>query len=307
MKAAVIRAAFGLAGVPGLNRSYRELARHYGFKVDPTPVYAPKKKGKVESSVKYVKNNALLGRTGEEVDDVNTLLARWVREIAGMRIHGSTGRHPLEVFERDERSHLLPLPVKQFEAMVWHKATVPQDVHVLFEGALYSVPWRLAKREVWVRGVEKSVTIYVDDTRVALHGRGAPGSRNTLDEHLPEGRRDLRHRDRGYWEARAAAIGEAVAVYIKEVFDSDDVLLQLRTAQGIVLYLEKLPAERARSAGDRARFYANYTYVGLKRIIAQGLDLEPVPVALVAEPSFRFARNIAELLSANIEVNREPH
>src|SRR5690606_22034401 len=56
LKAAVIRAAFGVdAAATALNRSYRELARHYGFKIDPTPVYAPKKKGKVEAGVKYVK------------------------------------------------------------------------------------------------------------------------------------------------------------------------------------------------------------------------------------------------------------
>lgn len=60
LKAAVIQAAFG-AGDPScaLNRSYRELAQHYGFKVDPAPPAAPQKKGKVESAVKYVKNNAL--------------------------------------------------------------------------------------------------------------------------------------------------------------------------------------------------------------------------------------------------------
>ena len=49
LKAAVIRAAFGVSSSTALNRSYRELARHYGFKVDPTPPYAPQKKGKVES------------------------------------------------------------------------------------------------------------------------------------------------------------------------------------------------------------------------------------------------------------------
>ncbi len=47
LKTAVVRAAFGVGGATALNRSYRELARHYGFKVDPAPIYQPKKKGKV--------------------------------------------------------------------------------------------------------------------------------------------------------------------------------------------------------------------------------------------------------------------
>ena len=46
LKSAVIRAAFGVDGETVLNRSYRELARHFGFKVDPTPVRDPRKKGK---------------------------------------------------------------------------------------------------------------------------------------------------------------------------------------------------------------------------------------------------------------------
>jgi hypothetical protein len=46
LKAAVVRAAFGVDGAASLNRSYRELARHYGFKIDPAPIYQPKKKGR---------------------------------------------------------------------------------------------------------------------------------------------------------------------------------------------------------------------------------------------------------------------
>jgi transposase len=45
LKAAVIRAAFGVDGAASLNRSCRELARHYRIKIDPAPIYAPKKKG----------------------------------------------------------------------------------------------------------------------------------------------------------------------------------------------------------------------------------------------------------------------
>ncbi len=66
LKAAVIRASFSVDSDPALNRSYRELARHYGFRIDPTPPRAPEKKGKVESSVKYVRRNFL--DTWETVD-----------------------------------------------------------------------------------------------------------------------------------------------------------------------------------------------------------------------------------------------
>jgi transposase len=66
LKAAVVRAAFGAGDAPEINRSYRELARYYGFQIDPTPPRSPEKKGKVEAGVKYVKGNFLA--TWETVD-----------------------------------------------------------------------------------------------------------------------------------------------------------------------------------------------------------------------------------------------
>jgi transposase len=58
LKAAVVRAAFSVDEDAVLNRSYRELARYYGFQIDPTPPRAPKKKGKVEAGVRYVKGTS---------------------------------------------------------------------------------------------------------------------------------------------------------------------------------------------------------------------------------------------------------
>ena len=104
LKAAVIRSAFGADGDSALNRSYRELARHYGFKVDPTPPRSPQKKGKVEAAVKYVKRNALAGRDGEDITGVNKTLQKWVTDIAGLRMHGTTGRTPLECFRQTSRA-----------------------------------------------------------------------------------------------------------------------------------------------------------------------------------------------------------
>jgi hypothetical protein len=125
LKAAVIHAAFGVSDAGcALNRSYRELAQHYGFKVDPAPPAAPKKKGKVESAVKYVKHNALKGRHGESIVDVNRCLDQWVIDVAGKRCHGTTGRKPLEVFDAEERTALIALPLRAYEPVVDRLGTV---------------------------------------------------------------------------------------------------------------------------------------------------------------------------------------
>jgi transposase len=188
LKAAVVRAAFGVDGAASLNRSYRELARHYGFKVDPTPIYAPTKKGKVESGVKYVKRNFFAGRAGEDVADVAIALQRWVDEIANVRIHGTTHQRPNDLFVI-ERDALLPLPERRFEVVTWQQARVHQDSHIAFDKRLYSVPWRLIGQKVWLRATVKAIVVYdADDARVAMHDRRGRTVRSTCDEHLPADR-----------------------------------------------------------------------------------------------------------------------
>ena len=309
LKAAVVRAAFGLLGTNALNRSYRELARHYGFKVDPTPVYDPCKKGKVESGVKYVKGNFFKGQQEKDADVVDAALSRWVYEIAGTREHGTTGRRPVEDFAQSERSTLQPLPAQRFVPVIWREATVHRDSHILFERRLYSVPWRLIGKTVWVKATPETIAIYWDDVRVATHERRGSGHRSTFDEHLPEHRVDLRHRSRSYWEQRADLLGPDVGHFVREVFDSDDVLLMLRPVQAIVTHLERFPVERAAAACRRASFYGNFSYHGVKNILLRALDFEPLPVAAAPESSppesFRFARSATELLH-RMETNDEP-
>jgi transposase len=305
LKAAIVRASFGVDDEATLTRSYRELARHYGFLVDPAPPRAPKKKGKVEASVKYVKRNFFLPRQDLDVESANRELLRWTLEIAGQRIHGTTWKRPLEVFESLEKPVLLPLPRDPFEVVTWRTAKVHQDSHVAFCRRLYSVPWTHIGREVWIRATSSTLAIYCDDERVATHPRSGSGDRSTNDLHLPDHRKDLRHRRREQWEERAAQIGEDVLAYVRAAFDQDDVLLRLRVVQAVVTHLEPFPKDRANRACARALAYGNFKVGAIKTILRNALDLEPldeteppIPSAKLEAP--RFARSIAELVLNNM-------
>ena len=312
LKAAVIRAAFGVDDDSVLNRSYRELARHYGFKVDPTPPRSPEKKGKVESGVKYVKRNFFGVRREEK--DVRVLrreLVRWVMEIAGLRTHGTTRRKPLELFTEVERAALLTLPAVRWEPVLWREPMLRRDCHVLVEHARYSAPWRLVGKRLLARMTRGSVELYYEDTRVATHERQPPGGRSTHDEHLPAERGEYRHRCRKYWEERAAKLGDEVAAFVREVFDSDDVLHQLNKVQSIVVHLEGFPVDRARATCRRASYYGSYSYGAVKNILKKGLDMKQLPNATVPASGGvqrpRFARTVQELLDLPLEKTDAPN
>ncbi|AUX35792.1 uncharacterized protein SOCE836_079910 [Sorangium cellulosum] len=112
---------------------------------------------------------------------------------------------------------------------------------------------RLVEREAWLRATPSSVVVYADDEVMARHDRRGAGLRSTLERHLPEEHAGLRHRRRAYWEQRADHMGQDVGRFVRQVFDAEDVLSQLRKVQAIVTHLESSPqgtraAERAITA-----------------------------------------------------------
>jgi hypothetical protein len=186
----------------------------------------------------------------------------------------------LKVFEAEEQAELLALPTRLYEPVTWKRATVHQDSHVVFDRRMYSVPWQLVGREVWVRATPMTVCIYFDDERRATHRREGKTPWSTDESHLPEQRAALRHRSRGYWEERADRLGTDVGQLVRDLFDSDDVLSQLRQVQAIVTHLEKFPIERARAACRRASHYGSVSYKAIKNILTKALDLEPLPTTM---------------------------
>jgi len=313
LKAAVVRAAFAIDDDSVINQSYREVARHFGFKVDPTPPRAPKKKGKVESGVKYVKRNFIRTLPEEvSIDDANAQLARWVAEVAGQRRHGSTGKRPAEQFVEAEKAALLPLPAGPFEPAEWASPTLGRDCRFVFDGATYSAPWRHIGQRLLVRATSRELRVFADDARVATHQRLQPGGRLILDEHLPPGRRDLRHREPTYWFERASQLGDDVELWAREVMDSDDVLSKVRVLQAAIPYLETVGAPRAGLACRRASCFGAYRYGALKRILERGLESQPLPDDVLVpddEPlsNPRFARDIRELLQLPLEAESAPN
>ena len=312
LQAAVTRAAFGASDRHNLalNRTYRELARYFGFKIDPAPVRSPKKKGKVESTIKYARRSYLLPGDFETVDVANAGLPDWLLKTAGMRIHGTTGRRPLDLFAV-ERTALRPLPTIPYDPVVWKSASVHADAHVEFDRRLYSVPWPHIGSQVWVKATAASVLIYASDQRIATHARRGADRRSTVPSHLPVERADLAQRSIDFWIARADRLDPVVGQYARNVVASDDVLSKLRDVQAIVTLLERFPRRRARCACERADFFGNYTYQGVRRILDEALDLVPLPNhephlhGSLAQP--RFARTPSELVACPKEVSHEPH
>jgi transposase len=76
-------------------------AKHWSFRPRACAPYRARTKGKTENGVGYVKKNAIAGRSFASWEAFEAHLARWERDVANVRIHGTTGEVPMIRFERD--------------------------------------------------------------------------------------------------------------------------------------------------------------------------------------------------------------
>jgi len=273
LKAGIVRAVLH---DPEVQRSYRELAEHYGFLIAPCRPGTPRHKGKVESGVRYVNRSALAGREFRDVEEANRHLERWAMEIAGTRDHGTTHEAPLARFER-ERSHLKPLPMQRYEVVVWKQAMVHPDCHIVFDYAYYSAPHRLIGQSLWIRATSSRVELYCHHERIATHPRATrKGEWSTLPDHLPPTKLQGLLVHPQLIRARARTIGPNTEEVIERLL-GDRPLDRLRTAQAILRLGEREGAERLEAACRRSIAYDEIRYATIKGILKNGLDLEPLP------------------------------
>jgi len=257
---------------PTVQRSYAELAEGYGFKIDACPPGEPKKKGRVESGVKYVKRNFMPLREFRSLADANRQLETWVLETAGNRIHGTTRERPLARFAETERHLLQPLPSAAPEPAVWAKAKLASNCHVQFEHCRYSAPYLWVGETLWLRATPSAMQIYRDHEMVATHPRlTRPGSRSSVDDHMPPEALAYKRQNPPWCREQAEKVGVACEALIEQLF-ADRVLENLRAAQGVIRLGQRYGAQRLEAACQRALAFGNPRYRSVKMILEKGLD-----------------------------------
>jgi hypothetical protein len=138
-------------------------AKHWSFTPRACAPYRARTKGKTENGVGYVKKNAIAGHAFASWEAFEAHLAKWEREIANVRVHGTTGEVPITRFERDEAHRLRPLGNRPpFGSLRELSRIVGNDCS-------YSVPWRLIGERVAVTVAAGEVRIRHGVREVAVH------------------------------------------------------------------------------------------------------------------------------------------
>ena len=177
------------------NAKFLAFARHWGFRPRACAPYRARTKGKDERGVGYVKRNAVAGRSFESFAALEAHLEAWVREVADVRIHGTTGEAPVERFTREEATALRSIAgLSSFQALRELTRKVQADCAIEVDGNAYSVPWRLIGEQVRVMVASDVLRVVHAGREVAVHAREGGRRRRVVDAAHFEGVAGFRSR-----------------------------------------------------------------------------------------------------------------
>lgn len=266
---------------PDLNRTYADLAEHYGVAVIPARSRRPRDKAKVENGVQVVERwilARLRNRTFFSLAELNEAIAELLEQLNDRPFQKLEGSRR-STFEEIERDVLRPLPPAPYVFAEWKKARVGIDYHVEVDGHYYSVPYKHAKKQLDVCLSEMTVECFFRGRRIASHARSMrKGGHTTVREHMPPAHRQYAHWTPERITRWAARTGPATAELARRIIASRRHPQQgYRTCLGILRLGKAYGPDRLEAASRRALAIGAKTYKSVASILEKGLDMQPLP------------------------------
>ncbi len=276
LKAGVIKACFFN---PEINRTYGDMAAHYGTAVVPVRPHKPKDKAKVENAVQLAERwivAKLRNQTFFGLDELNAAI-RPLCDVLNGKVTRHLGASRLALFESIDKPALKPLPATPYVYAEWKKRRAGIDYHVEVERHYYSVPHQLIKQKLWVRITVRTIEVFHKGQRVASHARTSGNRQHTtVREHMPANHRFRSDMSPGAIRVQAARIGPNVETFV-------DVLIRrrrhpeqaYRACLGVLKLARSYGKDRLDAACERALTINAHSYSSLNSILKNGLDRAP--------------------------------
>ncbi len=151
--------------------TFLDFCTHYGTVPVACNVRAPYEKGRIENGIGYIKGNFLRGSRFHSVEEAQYALKSWLETIANVRTHNTTKKRPVDLFEQNEKSVLLPLNPNSFDCSRIEQRHADSRCRIKFEGNYYSVPAQYAGQTVDIRITPERILIYFDKKQITSHKR----------------------------------------------------------------------------------------------------------------------------------------
>jgi transposase len=228
---------------PILNKTYQEMATHYGTTILPARSLRPKDKGSVENGVGNI-TRQIIGSLRHQkffgLKAVNQAIEVELTKFVEQPFQKIDGNRKT-MFETIDKPALMPLPNRRYQYAEWKEAKIGFNYHVEYDRFYYSVPYSYTNKPCRIRITGSSIEIFIGADRVAVHSRNYNKYERytTLLEHMPD-----QHKLVSKWNSErflswAITIGPNTRSFIEALLSSRDHPVQSYKACMGVLSLSK--------------------------------------------------------------------
>lgn len=156
------------------NLAFTEFARYYQFVPEACHPYWPRHKGKVENTIKFVRNyfSRYTPKAKFTLEELNEQLADWVRDKAHQREHRTTHAKPYDLWikERPFLSSPANLPPYNSSPVLYPRAT--QHGLITHKGITYNLGNQYARKKLEIREIQEHglplIEFYYADTLLKI-------------------------------------------------------------------------------------------------------------------------------------------
>ena len=263
---------------PVINKTYHEMAEHYGTAVIPARVRKPQDKPKAENTVGIVSTWILAALRRQQffsLAELNQAMQEKLAELNRKPFQKKSGSRQI-AFVEEEKPALLPLPRDPYELATWRIATVQFNYHISVDKMQYSVPYEYIKHKVDVRLTRNVVEVFFGGTRICSHPRlfGREGQYSTVAEHMPQEHRQYLSWNAERFLAWAKKIGPHAHAAVSAILTAHKVEQQgYKSCLALLKLADKYSIERLEAACAKALSYTPQpSYKSIQTILQTGQD-----------------------------------
>ena len=158
-----------------------EMCAHYHCAARPVGVGKGSEKGRVERSIRYIRESFFAARPFTTLEDFNRQARLWRDQIAHRRRWpGGDGRSVAEVLE-EEKPRLLALAVHPLDTDLVVAVSAGKTIYVRFDLNLYSIPPEAVGRTLTLVASDTRVRIFEAARLLATHSRSYDRNQMVVD------------------------------------------------------------------------------------------------------------------------------
>ena len=260
-----------------LNRSYHEMAEHYGTAIIPARPVKPKDKPNAEGTVKVLETwilAALRNRKFFTFQELNKAIHKKLEEFNAKPFQKKKGSR-LSAFLEEERDFLMPLPASPYETAVWSTATIQPDYLITVGNCKYSMPYEFIGKKVDIRAAENSIEVFYHGDRIASHVRKMYAPEPIyLPEHMPENHRKFLEYNTESFLDWGKSMGHSTHLVIKHFLFMHKVEQQgYKSCASLMKLADRYGTDRLENACAKALSYTpNPSLKNISTILKNGQD-----------------------------------